>query len=270
MRETLLLGCPPSGGVSRIVIALIDRAENFGSQGSVVEARSAFHAAVVADETPAARLSFAAFLTSHGDWATAERHLRTALDLAHDRGRHDERADCTLALSQVALQRGDDSAANSWLQQAVKWQLLAEGLLSPAVLLQQALLSIRRQCLAEASRLLQSALAIADDSDRPAVILHLGIIDRLRGDYHAALSRLHEALRLFELHNDVEGRAFTLINLGHILHDLGRHDEAVASFDEASHILKSLGQSLRARRAAGFARESRRIFGFQSPTYQLN
>ncbi len=270
MRETFSLAAPRAAEVSRVVVALIARAQSYAAQCLIGEARSAFHAAVVADDTPRARLDFAAFLVTQGDFATAELHLRTALDLAHARHHHEERCECCLALASVSAQRGDGMSSGRWLQQAVKWQLADRGTLSADVMLQLGLHAIRERDTEQARDWLLRALPVADEDEQATIILHLAVVDRLNGDLQTALSQLTEAHRLFRCAGDLEGCAFALINSGHILVDLSRPDESSRCFDQARRIFEMLSQPTRSKRAAGFAREVRRVDAVHSQAYLSN
>jgi tetratricopeptide (TPR) repeat protein len=270
MRETVSHAGPRSAEVSRVVIELIARAQTFASECRIAEARSAFHAAVVADDTPRARLECASFLVTQGDTATAELQLRSALDLAHARNRHDERGECCLALASVSAERGDVLNSSRWLQQAVKWELADRAFLSADIMLQLGLHAIRRRDLDEARDWLQRAFAFAGDDAQAGIILHLAVVDRLLGDLPSALAQLTDAHRRFRTAGDLEGCAFALINAGHVLLDLSRGEESSRCFDQARRIFEMLGQPVRSKRAAGFVREVRRVDAVRSHAYLLN
>lgn len=256
--------------VSQIVCELIRRAESFAIQGLSGEANSAFHAAIVADDTPHARLAYAAHLTSHGRWATAELQLRSALEIAHARGMNVECCACCLALATVCALQGNQAIEFSWLQQAIRWQLADRGELCADVLQHLGLHAIRTRRLAEARRYLSSAETIADDEELASIRLHLAILDWLEGAERRALDRLTEAHRAFRAADDLEGCAFALINSGHILQDIECGREAAHCFEQAERIFDALGQKLRAQRMRGFRREAVDVTAQRAEAYLSN
>ncbi len=256
MGEFTSLVQPHCAEVPQIVLELIRRAELYAAGGLVGEANSAFYAAIVADDSPYARLAYAAHLVSHGQWASAELQLRLALDLAHARASNDERCACCLALATASGLQHKDADEASWLQQAVKWQLADQGILSADVLIHLASHAIRHGRLEQARQYLNSAESISGDENLPLIQLHLSILDRLQGAEQNALSRLTEAHRGFRSEGDIEGCAFALINSGHLLCEIDRSREAMHCFDQARRIFETLGQTDRARQMRGFCREA--------------
>lgn len=270
MRETSSLASPPVSGASSVVRELIARAESAAAEGQTAEARLAFQAALVADDTPLARLAFASFLCGQSELATAELHLRQALDLANARGRDDERCDCCLALSQVTAQRGDHHGSSVWLQRAVRWRLAFVGELSAELLLALGQAAIRAGDLGEARNILQRAELLACDGEQPLILMHLALVDQLEGDQAAALSRLTESQRLFRAAGDAVGVAYSLINSGHILSNADRLQSSERCFRLAARLFDSLEQPRRLQRSIAFAREAHCLSAIQSEAYQSN
>lgn len=150
-------------------------------------------------------------------------------------------------------------------------------------------LSGRRNDLAAAEEYLLQALAIYEhtNGDLAPALANLGVVARLRGDLERAEMYTVRGLELFRAAGKQDEVARKLINLGNILGDAGRWDEAIAAYTEAQTILEGDGAdaqglaSVLANRAhvlqrkgdlAGAGRDAvaaREMLGFERPRTSL-
>ncbi len=218
-------------------------------QGDAAAAQAAYSAAVAASAGPiAAELERAAgdALRRLGRLDEAEAAYRRALATWQRLG--PEGLGASLALSAL----GSLSGARYELAEAQRWHSRALALrkrLAPGSWLHANALNNlgtiagRRNDLAAADSLFLESLELAErrGGDPAAPLANLGAVARLRGDLERAEHYTRRAIELLGRAGNSREVAAKLTNLGNVLGDARRFDEAIAVYGEALELLASVG-----------------------------
>lgn len=252
--------------LSRAHLPLIDLsmqglAEFYRLTGMYPEAESAFGAAVeqlqamggqadmLQDEhrQVLARLLtlHSGFLNHHGKYTQATEAAQSAIELSSQIGESGVEAAAQLEWAQALFHQVKPAEAQSHARQAL---VLAQstGLTALQVeslrLLGSILFEINP---AEAQEYFQRALQISRDigdlRQESAVLLRLGLLSTLQGDFKTAQQNLQTALAIFTELQDRVGQGSALNNLGNLTFAYGDHVRARQHFDQALRIAQDTG-----------------------------
>jgi len=162
------------------------------------------------------------------------------------------------ALGNLDGARYDLAAANRRLLEAarIRERLAPGSWLHANALNNLGMTAGRRNDLAAAEAHLLAALAIAErgQGDVSPLLANLGVVARLRGDTDRSEMYTRRAIEHFRAAGNRREVAGKLVNLGNVLGDAGRTDEALAAFAEA---LDLLAGSAPDREMLGTARANR-------------
>jgi CHAT domain-containing protein len=221
-------------------------AEARGRAADWLAAHQAFVAAIAAAPPPTAadleRLDGDA-LRRLGRIAEAEAAYRRSLALWNEIEPAGLGASMALgALGHLAGAQYDLAAANRQLLEAarIRERLAPGSWLHANALNNLGMTAGRRNDLAAAEEHLLAALSIAErgQGDLAPLVANLGIVARLRGDLERSEMYNRRALELYRAADNSREVASKLINLGNVLADAGRFDEALAAHGEALAILQ--------------------------------
>ncbi len=173
-------------------------------------------------------------LINAGQLDDAERSLRAAIELARRLDDRRGEASALDALGLVFRGRGELPQAGRWHQRGY-----------------------------------ERALAVGDRVAAGTARLNLALIAGLGGDDEAAERGCHEALELLRDSGDLTAEAGVVANLGGIVGSLGRVREAIAYYDRAVALFRTLGDRDRMSISIGNAAETRASIGDYSGALPL-
>lgn len=250
---------------------LVERAESLATRGRWSDARALFSAAITADPSPAARISFGVFLAERNMDDEAILQLEQAWEEAKLRNRADLRAICCQNLSNIYRRRENTTLATQFQQLATAAEMETEQFHTEASL--------------SSGMLTCSANRFSDDSElEPAMSLFAGAARTCGNDLPAratieantgvtlarmhrtglALQRLVKAHRLHRDAGDLAGCAHDLLNIGHLLQARSRHVEAHRCFRLAAELFTRLESTVQADASTQFALEALRVKSIES------
>ncbi|MGE0639654.1 MAG: CHAT domain-containing protein [Thermoanaerobaculia bacterium] len=198
-----------------------------------------------------------------GQLDEAEKTYRAALD-AWSKIEPDGLGASLLLNSLGNLHAGQDdlASASRYFEEAarIRRRVAPRSWLYANVLSSLGMVAGRRNDLASAEKHLLESLALAEQQggDPAPALANLGIVTRLRGDLDRSEVYTRRAIDLLRAAGNSREAARKLINLGNVLGDAGRAEEAFSAFDEAWALLDGSAPdrsdlvSIRANRARIF------------------
>jgi tetratricopeptide (TPR) repeat protein len=141
-----------------------------------------------------------------GDYPTAEKALREALDIAGATQNESEQATAQVALGGVSLFRGDVGDAIEKFNGA-----------------------------------LATGMRIDDDEIILRCTVNLAYTKILTGQFDGALTQLQEALEMARSHDDTRHQAKILVNMGGVYNYMGQLDKGLKNFEEAIDFGRKVG-----------------------------
>lgn len=249
LRQPLSPACSrtgsPTSAATCPLTSIHNSAEQLEQSGAFAAARSAWSAAVEADETPRSRIEFAAFLVRTRCQAEAaqlyDRLLTDPKVLSNDHLRGVVRHNLAAALRQT----GQSARAASLQQLANRDRLVAEGELTPAELTASSLDALASGDLDTAQELLLRAVLLerqhGDHSAEAADCGNLASIAIRRGEHSTAARFLFRAWQLHRSTGNWYSAAQNLLTLSDVLLDLNRPRFAVRCLDRARTLFDRTG-----------------------------
>lgn len=211
-----------------------------------------------APDDPAARMCAARAAYETGRFIAALAHLR-ALEAQQPQAETRTYAYNWLAVTLNRLGRGREAmrygqAALAWARREASRQNLATALHNLAGL------AYAQGDAASAVALYRESIPLNPDlSERSASLNNLGLILQARGDRAGAETWLREAIALNRAHGHFHHLGKHLMNLGNLLREAGRHDDAQILLDEGAALIDRAGdrywQAVAARYRGWLARD---------------
>jgi tetratricopeptide (TPR) repeat protein len=194
-----------------------------------------------------AAVALATFLGTSGH--ATPRVIERARDIAREGGDKLGEADCTQALGDIALARGETDEARARYLDALPLFHQARAALSEAnCLMRLGDIAADRSELDEARHRYADAVPlfrqVGDKLGEATCLRNLGDIAVTREEHEEARARYREALPLFDDLGDKGAAALCQKGLGDIAFNLSEYDEARAVYEEIGPILQELGDRL--------------------------
>ncbi len=238
----------PTSAATCPLTSIHNSAEKLEQSGAFAAARSAWSAAVEADETPRSQIEFAAFLVRTRCHTEATRIYEQLLAdpkiLASDHLRGVVRHNLAAALRET----GQPARAASLQQLANRDRLLADGELTPSELTASSLDALASDDLDTAQELLMRAVLLerqqGDRSAEAADCGNLASIAIQRGEHLTAARFLCRAWQLHRSTGNWYSAAQNLLTLSDVLLDLNRPRFAVRCLDRATFLFDQAGAVL--------------------------
>ena len=204
-----------------VVVALLERAERFANEGQQDHASAFFRAAVAADVTPVAHISYGVFLADCEREVAARAHFMESWEMAKRLANPEARALACHNLAALHRRLGQPAAADSFQQQAIRAQLEADPLepLPAYVIAGRALDLAARESVA-AEKLLFAAQN--DASEETAALLNVGVIAYRQERETLAMVRFYAAFEIAQSEKDLDACAAVLANIAHLQRERGR------------------------------------------------
>lgn len=194
-----------------------------------------------------AAVALATFLGTSGH--ATPRVIERARDIARESGDKLGEADCTQALGDIALARGETDEARARYLDALPLFHQARAALSEAnCLMRLGDIAADRSELDEARHRYADAVPlfrqVGDKLGEASSLRNLGDIAVTRDDHEEARNRYREALPIFDELGDKGAAALCQKGLGDIAFNLSEYDEARALYEEIGPILQELDDRL--------------------------
>ena len=237
-----------------VVIALLERAERFASNGEGEHAAAFFRAAVAADLTPVARIAYGVFLADCERLVAARSQLLDAWEMAKRLNHPETRALACHNLAAVYRRMGLSAGADSYQQQAIRAQLEVDPFepLPAFVIAGRALDWAARESVA-AEKLLIAAQS--DPREAVSARLNAGVIAYRQRRESLALERFYAAFEIAQTERDLNACAVLLTNIAHLQRDRGHWRTADECLAVAEKIDLEASRPRSALRVKSYRRE---------------